>query len=98
MDKENALWSFVVAIAGGWLSAMAKIIRTNVVEHRRVTLADMLVETPSALACGLMGGGIATLLGVTNPLTIAAFGAVAGHIGSMALIDLIISFIKKRIK
>jgi hypothetical protein len=98
MDKNDIFWSFVVAIIGSWVSAMGRIIRVNGVERRRMTLTDMLVETPSALACGLMGGGIAALFGITNPLVIAGFGAVAGHIGSMALIDLIIRFIRKRIE
>jgi hypothetical protein len=98
MDKNDMFWSFVVAVVASWLSAMGRIIRVNGVERRRMTLADMLIETPSAVACGIMGGGIAALFGITNPLVIAAFGAVAGHIGSMALIDLIIRFIKKRIE
>jgi len=93
MTKDEAIVSFAVAAFGGWLAAVARELKS---ERRRPSWKMLALETPGAIMCGLIGGGIAMGLGLTHPLTVAAFASIAGHLGSAVIMQLVVALIQKR--
>ena len=93
MTKDEVIVSFLVAMFGGWFAAVARELRN---ERRRPSWKMLALETPGAIMCGLIGGGIAMALGLTHPLTVAAFASIAGHLGSAALMQIVVALIQKR--
>ncbi len=93
MTRDEAIVSFIVAAFGGWLAAVSRELKS---ERRRPSWKMLALETPGAIMCGLIGGGIAMALGLTHPLTVAAFASIAGHLGSAVIMQLVVSIIQKR--
>ena len=93
MTKDEAIVSFAVAAFGGWLAAVARELKS---ERRRPSWKMLALETPGAIMCGLIGGGIAMALNLTHPLTVAAFASIAGHLGSAVIMQLVVAIVKRR--
>lgn len=93
MTRDEAIVSFVVAAFGGWLAAVARELKN---ERRRPSWRMLALETPGAIMCGLIGGGVAMAFGLVHPLTVAAFASIAGHLGSALILQLVVAIIQKR--
>lgn len=93
MTRDEAIVSFVVAVFCGWFAAVARELKN---ERRRPSWKMLALETPGAIVCGLVGGGIAMALGLTHPLSVAAFASIAGHLGSAVLMQLVVAIIQRR--
>lgn len=93
MTKDEVIVSFLAAAFGGWFAAVARELKN---ERRRPSWKMLALETPGAIMCGLIGGGIAMALNLTHPLTVAAFASIAGHLGSAVIMQLVVALIQKR--
>lgn len=93
MTRDEVIVSFVAAAFGGWFAAVARELKN---ERRRPSWKMLALETPGAIMCGLIGGGIAMAVNLTHPLTVAAFASIAGHLGSAAIIQLVVAVVKRR--
>lgn len=93
MTRDEVIVSFIAAVFGGWFAAVARELKN---ERRRPSWKMLALETPGAIVCGLIGGGIAMAFNLTHPLTVAAFASVAGHLGSAALMQIVIAIVQKR--
>ena len=93
MTREEAIVSFVGAALGGWLAAVARELKS---ERRRPSWRILALETPGAVMCGLIGGGLAMAFNLTHPLTVAAFASIAGHLGSAVIMQIVVAPIQKR--
>lgn len=93
MTKDEVIVSFLAAAFGGWFAAVARELKN---ERRRPSWKMLALETPGAIVCGLIGGGMAMALGLTHPLTVAAFASIAGHLGSAVLMQLVVAIIQRR--
>ncbi len=85
--------SVILAAVSGWIAALGRELKND---RRRLNWKMIALETPSAISCGLIGGGIAIMAGWTHPLAIAACASIAGHIGSAVMMQFIVSWLKKR--
>jgi hypothetical protein len=93
MNKEEMFISVMLAAVSGWIAALGRELKN---ERRRLNWKLVALETPSAISCGVIGGGIAIMAGWTHPLAIAACASIAGHIGSAVMMAFIINWLKKR--
>jgi hypothetical protein len=93
MTRDEVIVSFVAAAFGGWFAAVARELKN---ERRRISWRMIALETPGAIVCGLIGGGMAMAFNLTHPLTVAAFASVAGHLGSAVIMQLVVAIIQKR--
>lgn len=93
MTKEEFFTGVVLAAVSGWIAALGRELKN---ERRRLNWKLVALETPSAISCGLIGGGIGIMAGWTHPLAIAACASIAGHIGSAVMMQFIINWLKKR--
>jgi len=93
MTKEEFFMGVVLAAVSGWIAALGRELKN---ERRRLNWKLIALETPSAISCGLIGGGIAIMAGWTHPLAIAACASIAGHIGSAVMMQFIVNWLKKR--
>ncbi len=82
-----------LAAISGWIAALGRELKND---RRRLNWKLIALETPSAISCGLIGGGIAIITGWTHPLAIAACASIAGHIGSAVMMQFIVNWLKKR--
>ena len=92
MTKEEFFTGVLLAAASGWLAALARELRN---ERRKLNWRLMMLETPGAIVCGLIGGGVASIMGWTHPLAIAGCASVCGHIGTALLMQMITAWIKR---
>jgi hypothetical protein len=93
MTKEEFFTGVVLAAVSGWIAALGRELKN---ERRRLNWKLIALETPSAISCGLIGGGISIIAGWTHPLAVAACASVAGHIGSAVMMQFIVTWLKKR--
>lgn len=93
MTRDEVIVSFLAAAFGGWFAAVARELKN---ERRRPSWKMLALETPGAIMCGLIGGGIAMALNLTHPLTVAAFASIAGHLGSAVIMQLVVAIVKRR--
>lgn len=91
-EEAGLLAKLGLAIAAGWFGALARLARRG---DRRLTLALVVLETPGAVACGLMGAGLLHALGFTDAMVMAGAAAAAGTIGSAALGDLALAVLRR---
>jgi hypothetical protein len=91
MDREHIM-QIAAAIFAAWLAGFAKMLRRSAGERRKINWPDVILETPSAIVAGLIGGGLAISFGHNHPLTIAAAGAIAGHLGAPVITQIAIAF------
>mgnify|MGYP003347041791 CR=1 FL=1 len=92
MNKEEFFWGVMLAAISGWLAALARELKN---ERRKLNWRLMMLETPGAIVCGLIGGGVSIIFGWTHPLAIAGCASVCGHIGTAILMQMITSWIKR---
>lgn len=92
MDRDQLFLQVAAATVAAWLAGFAKLLRRSAGERRRVNWVEVLLETPAAIVCGLIGGGLAIAIGQTHPLTIAGAGAIAGHLGAPLITQLAMAF------
>jgi hypothetical protein len=92
MDREQLTLHVLAAIISGWIAGIAKVMRRNTGERRRVAWGDVFLETPAAISCGLIGGGLAIALGHAHPLVIAAAAGLASHLGAPLMTDMAVAF------
>lgn len=98
MDRDQLAMQVAAATVAAWLAGFAKVLHRGVQERRRINWTDVLLETPAAIVCGCIGGGIAVAIGQNHPLTVAAAGAIAGHLGAPLMSQLAIEFLRRRHK
>lgn len=92
MDREQLFTQIAAATLAAWLAAFGKVLRRNAEERRKIDWPGVLLETPSAIVAGLMGGGLAIAIGHAHPLTIAGAGAIAGHLGAPLITQIAMTF------
>ena len=93
MKLDEMATTMALAAGGAWIGTIARQLRN---ERRRPSWKMALLELPSVIVCGLGAGGIVVAMGFENPLTIAGAGAIAGHIGAQAFIQILVSIVKKK--
>jgi len=93
MKLDEMAVTMALAAGGAWIGTIARQLRN---ERRRPSWKMALLELPGVLVCGLGAGGIVVAMGFENPLTIAGAGAVAGHIGAQAFVQLLLALVQKR--
>jgi hypothetical protein len=93
MKLDDFAWTMAIAAACAWVGTLARELSQ---ERRRPSWKMMLLETPGALVCGLGAGGLMAALGFNSPLIIAGAAAVAGRIGAAVFIQVLITFLRKR--
>ena len=91
-DGDGVMEKVAIAVAAGWFGALARLARRD---DRRLTLGLVLLETPGAVACGLMGAGLLQAMGMQHPLVLAGAAAAAGTIGAAALGDLALAVLRR---
>jgi hypothetical protein len=91
MDRETII-QIAAATLAAWLAGFAKMLRRSAGERRKINWPDVILETPSAIVAGLIGGGLAISIGQGHPLTIAAAGAMVGHLGAPVITQMAIAF------
>lgn len=92
MDRDQLTLHVLAAIISGWIAGMAKVLRRPPGERRRICWFDVFLETPAAISCGLIGGGLAIALGQVHPLTVAAAAGLASHLGAPLMTDMAVAF------
>ena len=85
--------SVILAAVSGWIAALGRELQND---RRRLNWKLLALETPSAISCGVIGGGVAIMAGLTHPLAYLACASVAGHIGSAVMMQFIVNWLKKR--
>ena len=95
MTKEEFFTGVVLAAVSGWIAALGRELKN---ERRRLNWKMIALETPSAISCGLIGGGFAAIMGWHHPLAVAACASIAGHIGSAVMMQFIIAWLKRRVR
>ena len=95
MTKEEFFGTVILAAVSGWISSLARELKND---RRRLNWRMVALETPSAISCGLIGGGFAAIMGWHHPLAVAACASIAGHIGSAMMMQFLISWLKRRIR
>jgi hypothetical protein len=93
MKLDEMAITMALAAGGAWVGTIARQLRN---ERRRPSWKMALLELPGVLVCGLGAGGLVVAMGFENPLTIAGAGAVAGHIGAQAFVQLLVALVKKK--
>jgi hypothetical protein len=91
MEREHIM-QIAAATFAAWLAGFAKMLRRSAGERRRINWPDVILETPSAIVAGLIGGGLAIGIGHAHPLTVAAAGAIAGHLGAPVITQMAMMF------
>jgi hypothetical protein len=93
MKLDEMAITMALAAGGAWIGTIARQLRN---ERRRPSWKMALLELPGVIVCGLGAGGLVVAMGFENPLTIAGAGAVAGHIGAQAFIQILVAIVKRK--
>jgi hypothetical protein len=93
MKLDDLAVTMAIAAAGAWVGTLARELSQ---ERRKISWKIMLLETPGALVCGFGAGGLADALGFHSPLVVAGAGAIAGHIGAQAFIQILVAIVKRK--
>jgi hypothetical protein len=93
MKLDEMAITMALAASGAWIGTIARQLRN---ERRRPSWKMALLELPGVIVCGLGAGGLVVAMGFENPLTIAGAGAVAGHIGAQAFVQILVALVKKK--
>jgi hypothetical protein len=93
MKLDDMAITMALAAGGAWIGTIARQLRN---ERRRPSWQMVILELPGVIVCGLGAGGIVVAMGFENPLTIAGAGAIAGHIGAQAFVQLLLALVKKK--
>jgi hypothetical protein len=93
MKLDEMAITMALAAGGAWIGTIARQLRN---ERRRPSWQMVILELPGVIVCGLGAGGLVVAMGFENPLTIAGAGAVAGHIGAQAFVQLLLALVKKK--
>ena len=93
MKLDDIAVTMAIAAAGAWVGTLARELSQ---ERRKISWKMMLLETPGALVCGFGAGGLADALGFHSPLVVAGAGAVAGRIGAAVFVQVLLTFLQKR--
>jgi hypothetical protein len=93
MKLDDMAITMALAAGGAWIGTIARQLRN---ERRRPSWQMVILELPGVIVCGLGAGGLVVAMGFENPLTIAGAGAVAGHIGAQAFVQLLLALVKKK--
>jgi hypothetical protein len=93
MRLDDMAVTMALAAGGAWIGTIARQLRN---ERRRPSWRMALLELPGVIVCGLGAGGLVVAMGFENPLTIAGAGAIAGHIGAQAFVQLLVAIVKRK--
>jgi len=93
MKLDDIAVTMAIAAGGAWVGTLARELSQ---ERRKISWKMMMLETPGALVCGFGAGGLADALGFHSPLVVAGAGAVAGRIGAAVFVQVLLTFLQKR--
>jgi hypothetical protein len=93
MKLDEMAITMAIAAGAAWVGNLSRLLQN---ERRRPSWKMALLELPGVLVCGLGAGGLVVAMGFENPLTIAGAGAVAGHIGAQAFVQILLALVKKK--